>query len=99
MAVFRDDIILDNIFKEIMSDEEFCKLFPVTEGEYKNIAHGLKSRNKLIVALATALKDIDKTIAKHHGSGRTDNKKDGLDYLNIDEKKTIYRKIALLITG
>ena len=99
MAVFRDDIILDNIFKEIMSDEEFCKLFPVTEGNYKNIAQGLKSDNKLIVALATALKDIDRTIARHHGSGSIDNKKDGVDYLSLEEKKTIYRKIALLITG
>lgn len=99
MAVFRDDIILDNIFKEIMSDEEFCKLFPVTEGEYKNIAQGLKSNNKLIVALATALKDIDRTIAKHHGSGSTGTKIDGLDFLNPDEKKTIYTKMALLITG
>lgn len=99
MAVFRDDIILDNIFKEIMSDEEFCKLFPVAIGEYKNIAQGLKSDNKLIVALATALKEIDRTIAKHHGSGNTNNKKDGLDYLNPDEKQTIYRKIAYLITG
>ena len=99
MATFKEDIILDNIFKEIMSDEEFCNLFPVTKGEYKNLAQGLKSDNKLIVALATALKDIDRTIAKHHGSGNTDNKKDGLDYLSPDEKKTIYRKIALLITG
>lgn len=99
MAVFKDDIILDNIFKEIMSDEEFCKLFPVVEGEYKNIAQGIKSDNKLIAALATALKDIDRTIAKHHGSGSIDTKKDGLDYLSPDEKKTIYRKIAVLITG
>jgi len=99
MAVFREDIILDNIFKEIMSDEEFCKLFPVAEGEYKNISQGLKSNNKLIVALATALKDIDKTILRHHGLGRMDSQKDGLDYLSTDEMKTIYRKIALLITG
>ncbi len=99
MATFKEDIILDNIFKEIMSDEDFCNLFPVTKGEYKNIAQGMKSDNKLIVALATALKEIDRTIARHHGSGNTDNKIDGLDYLNPDEKKTIYRKIALLITG
>ena len=72
MATFKEDIILDNIFKEIMSDEEFCNLFPVTKGEYKNIAQGMRSNNKLIVALATALKDIDRTIAKHHGSGSID---------------------------
>lgn len=98
MAVFKEDIILDNIFKEIMSDKEFCQLFPVTAGEYKNIAQGLKSKNKLIVALATSLKDIDSTILKHHISGSLENRKEGLDFLGKEEMKTIYRKIALLVT-
>lgn len=98
MAVFKEDIILDNIFKEIMSDEEFCQFFPVTKGEYKNIAQGLKSKNNLIVALATSLKDIDATILKHHISGNLDSRKEGLDYLEKNEKQTIYRKIALLVT-
>ena len=99
MAVFKEDIILDNIFKEIMSDEEFCKIFPVEKGEYKNISQGQKSNNKLIVALATALKEIDKTISNHHSLCGLDNRKNGLEYLSLEEKKAIYKKIAILITG
>ena len=99
MATFKEDIVLDNIFKEIMSDEEFCNLFPVTKGEYKNIAQGVKSNNKLIAALAIALKDIEVTLLKHHDTGNVNNKMEGLDYLSIEEKKTMYRKMALLITG
>lgn len=98
MAVYKDDIRLDNIFKEIMSDKEFCQLFPVEPGEYKNMAQGLKSKNNLIKALATALKDIDTTILKHHTAGSLDNKKNGVDYLEKSEMQTIYRKIALLLT-
>lgn len=98
MAVYKDDIRLDNIFKEIMSDKEFCQLFPVEPGEYKNMAQGLKSKNNLIKALATALKDIDTTILKHHIAGSLDNKKNGVDYLEKSEMQTIYRKIALLLT-
>ena len=98
MAVSIDDQRLDNIFKEIMSDEEFCNLLAVERGEYKNIAQGLHSTNKLIVALATSLKDIDATITRHHISGRLDNKKNGVDYLEKGEMQSIYRKIALLIT-
>jgi len=98
MAVYKDDIRLDNIFREIMSDKEFCQLFPVEPGEYKNIAQGKKSNNKLIVALATALKDIDLTIIKHHSTGSLENKKNGVDYLEKNEMQTIYRKIALMLT-
>lgn len=98
MAMFKDDLRIDNVFKEIMSDEEFCKLFPVEKGEYKNIAQGLKSKNKLIVALATSLKDINATISKHHEIGNLNYQKDGLDYLEISEKDSIYRKVILMLT-
>lgn len=98
MAVYKDDIRLDNIFKEIMSDKEFCQLFPVEPGEYKNLAQGKASKNKLIVALATVLKDIDTAILKHERTGNSENKKDGVDHLDKNEMQTIYRKIALSLT-
>lgn len=98
MAVFKDDVRLDNIFKEIMSDKEFCELFPVEPGEYKNLAQGKASKNKLIVALATAIRDIDSTILSHHKNGNQWNKEDGVDHLGKDEMKTIYRKIAYMFS-
>lgn len=98
MARQNSDRRLDNIFKEIMSDEEFCSLFPVGKDEYTNIAQGLNSDNKMIVALATLLKDVDTTINKHHKNGSLDNKKDGIDQLEKGEQDSIYRKIAIIVT-
>lgn len=89
MAVFEDEKRLNNIFRRIMSNEKICSKYDVSPGEYYSISQGKKSNKLMIKVLATSLQDIQKNMR---------SKGNNANELDVEEMKTIYRKIALLVT-
>ena len=52
---------IDNVFAKVISDEAICKEYGINDPQkYQNVAQGLKSLNGHVVAIATALQQIDK---------------------------------------
>lgn len=88
---------IDNLFAKVISDPAFCREYGVTNPEnYDNIAVGLKSSNGYIVAVATALKEINFTYERQVADLKIRDK-EGTAFLQDSDMRTIYKKIVTIL--
>lgn len=88
---------IDNIFVKVITDEEFVKEYNVSRPEqYTNIAQGLRSVNTYVVAIATALKNLDTIIEQEKADMRLKHKTGSVIIKDAD-MKSVYKKIVTLL--
>ena len=88
---------IDNIFAKIISDEAICKEYGINDPQkYQNIAQGLKSLNGYVVAIATALQQIDKLVEAEKMDMRI-RRTQGVVTIKDADLKSVYKKIVTLL--
>lgn len=88
---------IDNIFVKVITDEEIVREYNISRPEqYTNIAQGLRSINAYVVAIATALKNLD-TIIEQEKSDMRLRHKSGSVIIKDADMKSVYKKIVTLL--
>ncbi len=88
---------IDNIFAKVISDEAICKEYGINDPQkYQNIAQGLKSLNGYVVAIATALQQIDKLVEAEKMDMRI-RRTQGVVTIKDADLKSVYKKIVTLL--
>lgn len=88
---------IDNIFVKVITDDEIVKEYNITRPEqYTNIAQGLRSVNAYVVAISTALKNLD-TIIEQEKSDMRLRHKSGSVIIKDADMKSVYKKIVTLL--
>ena len=88
---------IDNIFAKVISDEAICKEYGINGPQkYQNIAQGLKSLNGYVVAIATALQQIDKLVEAEKMDMRI-RRTQGVVTIKDADLKSVYKKIVTLL--
>lgn len=88
---------IDNIFVKVITDEEIIREYNISRPEqYTNIAQGLRSINAYVVAIATALKNLD-TIIEQEKSDMRLRHKSGSVIIKDADMKSVYKKIVTLL--
>lgn len=88
---------IDNIFVKVITDEEIVREYNITRPEqYTNIAQGLRSVNAYVVAISTALKNLD-TIIEQEKSDMRLRHKSGSVIIKDADMKSVYKKIVTLL--
>jgi hypothetical protein len=88
----------DNLFKKILEDENLQREYGITDVDrYQNIAAGMRSTNGYVVAIATALDQINKTVEDYRMDMKIRNQSGPINELKDRDSKSIYRKIITLL--
>lgn len=88
----------DNLFRKILEDENLQREYDIADaGRYQNIATGMKSSNGYVVAIATALDQINKTVEEYRMDMKIRNQSGPINELKDGDAKSIYRKIITLL--
>jgi hypothetical protein len=88
---------IDNIFVKVISDEAICKEYDIKDAyKYQNIAQGLKSPNGHIVAIATALQQIDKIVEEQKMDMRLRGTQ-GAVVVKDTDLRAVYKKIVTML--
>ena len=88
---------IDNIFAKVISDEAICKEYGINDPQkYQNIAQGIKSLNGYVVAIATALQQIDKLVEAEKMDMRI-RRTQGVVTIKDADMKSVYKKIVTLL--
>lgn len=88
---------IDNIFVKVITDDEIVREYNITRPEqYTNIAQGLRSVNAYVVAISTALKNLD-TIIEQEKSDMRLRHKSGSVIIKDADMKSVYKKIVTLL--
>ena len=88
---------IDNIFKKVITDEDLVNEYNISNpDQYTNISQGLHSTNNYVVAIATALKQLDSVIEQVKAEMRIRHKSDSVVIQEADYKK-IYKKVITLL--
>lgn len=88
---------IDNIFAKVISDEAICKEYGINDPQkYQNIAQGIKSLNGYVVAIATALQQIDKLVEAEKMDMRI-RRTQGIVTIKDADMKSVYKKIVTLL--
>lgn len=87
---------IDNIFMKVITDEEIVREYNISRPEqYLYIAQRLRSVNAYVVAIATALKNLDTIIEQEKSDMRLRHKSDSIIIKDAD-MKSVYKKIVTL---
>lgn len=88
---------IDNVFAKVIADPAFCNEYGITDPEkYDNIATGLKSSNQYVVAVATALKEMNLIAEKQRSESRIRGKESKF-VLQDNEARALYKKIITIL--